>query len=247
MATAPFRPFSRPQLLRAATLAAIASPVFIASAPSQAALVTKNFTSFTESFGLSNGGWTNNINGTSATVTTESSDAELKLYHAGSLSSLSSPRAQYTVDAGIFETYAPASVRPLRFVYGTLNNFNWSWTSTTATAQTTTYKFRYQTNTGSGVTDEILAPPNSPGSTRTFSGTIDPDPNLQFLAGDTFTFLNSKSNGSGGGGATGTISNFSFTAYYTQVPGPLPLAGVAGAFAWSRQIRRRLKSAQSSI
>jgi hypothetical protein len=27
-----------------------------------------------------------------------------------------------------------------------------------------------------------------------------------------------------------------------QVPGPLPLAGAAAAFSWSRQLRRRLRA-----
>jgi len=247
MAPALLRP-SKPQLLRSAAFALIASPFFIAAAPSQAALVPKTFTSFTEAFGLANNGWTTNVNGTTATVTTANSDADLNLYHAGSLNSLNSPRAVYTVLDDVFNTYAPTSVRQLKFVKGTLNNFNWSWTSTSNTSATSSYSFKYQTNRAAGSpTDVKLAPPNSPGSTRTFSGTVDPDPNLEFFAGDTFTFLNSKNTASGGGGSTGTINNFSFTAYYTEVPGPLPLAGAAGAFAWSRRIRRRLKSAQSAI
>ena len=247
MASALLRPY-RPQLLRSAAFALIASPFFIAAAPSQAALVPKTFTSFTEAFGLANNGWTLNVNGTTATVTTANTDADLNLYHAGGLNSSNSPRAVYTVDSGVFNTYAPTSVRPLKFVKGTLNNFDWSWTSTSTTSATSSYRFKYQTNRADGgLTDVTLAPPASPGSVRTYSGTVNPNPDLEFFAGDTFTFLNSKNSNSGGGGATGTINNFSFTAYYTEVPGPLPLAGAAGAFAWSRRIRRRLKSAQSAI
>jgi phospholipase/lecithinase/hemolysin len=32
-------------------------------------------------------------------------------------------------------------------------------------------------------------------------------------------------------------------AMFQQVPGPLPLAGAAAAFGWSRQLRRRLSAA----
>lgn len=35
-------------------------------------------------------------------------------------------------------------------------------------------------------------------------------------------------------------------ALQAQVPGPLPLAGAGAALAWSRRLRRRLRSSQAS-
>jgi hypothetical protein len=43
---------------------------------------------------------------------------------------------------------------------------------------------------------------------------------------------------------TGTITDFKFVAEY-DVPGPLPIVGAAAAFAWSRKLRNRLKSANT--
>lgn len=43
-----------------------------------------------------------------------------------------------------------------------------------------------------------------------------------------------------------TVSNFQFVATYESVPGPLPLAAAASGFAWSRKLRRRIKTAAVS-
>jgi hypothetical protein len=43
-----------------------------------------------------------------------------------------------------------------------------------------------------------------------------------------------------------TVSNFQFVATYESVPGPLPLAAAASGFAWSRKLRRRIKTAALS-
>lgn len=70
--------------------------------------------------------------------------------------------------------------------------------------------------------------------------------NQSVRAGDVFGFTNVRFFPSGAGIATGTISNFQFIAEYAAVPGPLPIAGAMAGFAWSRKLRRRLKSAQAA-
>ncbi|MCT0229408.1 hypothetical protein KQ306_00830 [Synechococcus sp. CS-1324] len=46
-----------------------------------------------------------------------------------------------------------------------------------------------------------------------------------------------------GPGGTPTAGS-TFGGYFTTVPGPLPLAGAAAAFGWSRTLRRRIKAAK---
>jgi hypothetical protein len=247
MASAPST--SKTQALRAAAFALVATPVLVAAAPSHAALTPKTFTSFTDPFALNGGGWTTLVNGTSATVTTASADSQLKFYRAANLNIASSsarlvtPGATYSVDADQFNTFAPTSSsgRAMKFVKGSLDSFAWDWTTTTTGATNIgTYRFGYSTNIGgTAVTTQLLS-----GTSGTQSGSKAPA--LEMFDGDTFGFFGGKSNTNGGAtGATGTIKNFSFTAYYTDVPGPLPLAGAAGAFAWSRRLRRRLKDSAS--
>jgi len=50
-------------------------------------------------------------------------------------------------------------------------------------------------------------------------------------------------NNANGGLSTLKVTNFSFVATYQQVPGPLPVAAAGAGFAWSRKLRRRLKTA----
>ncbi len=63
------------------------------------------------------------------------------------------------------------------------------------------------------------------------------------LAGDTFGFRVTTIDGTGAPGVV-TISNFSApdTAMPEEpAPGPLPLLGAAGAYGWSRRLRRRAR------
>jgi hypothetical protein len=67
------------------------------------------------------------------------------------------------------------------------------------------------------------------------------------LDNEVFGFQLFRNNGVASGTAgigTGVISNFKVAAEY-EVPGPLPLAGAAAAFAWSRKLRNRLKLSES--
>ena len=62
--------------------------------------------------------------------------------------------------------------------------------------------------------------------------------------GTTFGPLWSKGGPNVAQTGTATINNFQFIAQY-EVPGPLPLLGAGAAFAWSRKLRNRLKSASA--
>lgn len=134
----------------------------------------------------------------------------------------------------------------IAFTKGTYS-FNWSWTFTDP-AIGVSFPFGPvvgvgQVNNLALYNDPTKNPllPSSYETSGTYTGTV--------KAGDLFGFGLISSNPSTWqtGIATGTITNFQFIAEYSEVPGPLPLAGAAAGFAWSRRLRRRLKTAQSVV
>lgn len=221
--------------------AIIASPIFFAVAPSQAATLTKTFNGFTEAFAPGEFTTTTNAAGTATFTTTD-----LTLVRQRTTGS--TPVVNYQVTKSLMETFRPLGVGAVKFLSG-VYSYNWHITSDTSNnGGLTSYNF---SQTESGQTSRKLAFPATPAQTpvNTANGT---GQNIatELVDNSQFGWFLTKSNNIGtptNSLATATISNFVFTATYETVPGPLPLAGAAAAFAWSRRLRRRLKTAQSSI
>lgn len=223
--------------------AIIASPIFFAVAPSQAATLTKTFNGFTEAFApgefvlLTSGAGTSDFTPTTLTLVRQESKGI-------------TPSVSYEVDKTLMENFSPVGVGAVKFLSG-VYSYDWNITSNTPNnGGLAGYNF---SQTESGQTSIKLAYPATPPQTpvNIASGT---GANTAPVLVDTskFGWFLTKSNNLGLNlgqptNATATISNFVFTATYETVPGPLPLAGAAAAFAWSRRLRRRLKTAQTSI
>ena len=146
------------------------------------------------------------------------------------------------------ETFRPLGVGAVKFLSG-VYSYDWHITSDTSNnGGLTAYDFS-QTESGQAPIKLAYTAPAPVGPPFILSGT---GANIAPALVDTshFGWFLTKSNNIGtptNSNATATISNFVFTATYETVPGPLPLAGAAAAFAWSRRLRRRLKTAQTSI
>jgi hypothetical protein len=221
--------------------AIIASPIFFAVAPSQAATLTKTFNGFSEAFAPGEFITTTNGNG-SATFT----PTTLTLVRQRTTGS--TPVVKYQVTNTLMETWRPLGVGAVKFLSG-VYSYNWQITSGTSNnGGLGAYNF---SQTEVGQTTRKLAfpatPPQTPANRASGTGN-----NLatNLVDGSEFGWFLTKSNNIGSpsnSNATATISNFVFTATYETVPGPLPLVGAAAAFAWSRRLRSRLKTAQTSI
>ena len=148
---------------------------------------------------------------------------------------------QYLFNTSVLNTYAPSS--GFTFKSGTLS-FDWTWTFANGSSGTN-YPFSYSVGT---VTTGPIFTYNGGGTDNpanyVTSGTIS---GVSVSSADSqFGFkLNTTLGSPFFGAATATISNLTLNATYTDVPGPLPVAGAAAGFAWSRKLRRRLKTAQS--
>lgn len=214
--------------------ALVASPILLAAAPSHAISLQRTFTGFTEAFDPTVSNWTvNNLGGGSTNFTSTA----LSLVRPGTGGA--TPSVSYVLDPTIFETtYKPvgAGGSAVRFLGGTVS-YDWTWTSTSASGQAAGYNFQATENFAS------VFPEFSPASGTTAGGSYTGNPLAPF---GSFGVVHTRT-GTTSGAATGTITNFVFVADYETVPGPLPLAGAAAAFAWSRRLRQRLKSAQASI
>lgn len=219
--------------------AIIASPIFFAVAPSQAATLTKTFNGFTTAFDPAEFITTTNGAGTATFTPTT-------LTLVRQASSGTTPRVEYTVDDVTMNAFRPLGVGAVKFLSGVFS-YNWYIASNTPNnGGLAAYNFS-QTESGQTSIEKAYpaTPPQTPVNIASGTGA-----NIASVLVDTskFGWFLSKTNSIGQpSNATATISNFVFTATYETVPGPLPLAGAAAAFAWSRRLRRRLKTAQSSI
>jgi hypothetical protein len=218
--------------------AVIAVPVLLSAAPSQAATVSKTFTGFTGAFAPAN--WT--VTGGSQTA------SALTLNRAATVGTSTGTWALNATTLQALIDDRPVNAKPI-FEGGEFT-FTWAWTPsgnlTTSSGSRNAFTFTMVNNgiqAGSlpisgARTGNVAVTQNSADPAGTVAGIGD---NLQF----------SLARGSSPTGAsttvtsTGVITDFSFTAFYEEVPGPLPLAGAAAAFAWSRRLRRRLNSAES--
>ena len=114
-------------------------------------------------------------------------------------------------------------------------------------AQSSVLSFNWAlaTLTTPGATNQIVS--YLIGSTETALSSTDGDfgflTNISLAAGETFGFRVSTTDNSGDYGVL-SITNFTASSGPASVPGPLPLAGAAAAFGWSRRLRGRI--AQSS-
>jgi hypothetical protein len=222
-------------LAKGLQVALIASPILLSAAPSHAVSLTRTFTGFTDAFAQGNSNWTVVTGGGSAANFTPTSLGLVRPGAAGA-----SPSVSYLLDPTIFETtYVPvtANGRAVKFLGGQVS-YTWSWLSTSPSAAAGGYNFQATENYVS--VNPEFNPASGTTATGTYTGNALP-------AYGSFGFIHTRSAPNTTGNATGTISNFQFIAQYETVPGPLPLAGAAAAFAWSRRLRRRLKTAQASI
>lgn len=222
--------------------AIIASPIFFAVAPSQAATLTKTFNGFSEAFAP--GEFTTLTNGNGTATFTPTTLTLVRQVATGS-----TPVVNYKVTKSLMETFRPLNVGAVKFLSG-VYSYNWHITSGTSNnGGLGAYNF---SQTESGQTPIKFAYPATPPTTAPGNVATGTGANIASVLVDNseFGWFLTKSNNIGSpsnSNATATISNFVFTATYETVPGPLPLVGAAAAFAWSRRLRRRLKTAQTSI
>lgn len=225
----------RPSLVKGLQVGLLvgASAIATSSAPAQAATVTKVFSGFNQAFAPAK--WTLDASqGGSASF--DAGQTTLTLVRPQTVGT--TPTAITVIDDTVLNAFKPNNSG--NFLNGFFT-YNFAWSSASGANASVRYNFAATEN---GVLQPKMSPTTalvSSSGSRT-SGVLD--------GSDTFGFVHTKINpnaGTLGTSATGIISNFQFTATYALVPGPLPLAGAAAAFAWSRRLRRRVKSAQFSI
>jgi len=236
----------RKSLLTTALKAAVvAVPVLLSAAPSQAAIVSKTFTGFSGPFDPLN--WVGTAPDSTTNTLTLAKSAAL-----GTTSSVWALTTTGTNTLGQLISARPSNAKAI-FLGGEFT-YDWSWTPSgtlTGDVGNTATRNAFQfTVINNGTVAQTLPISGAraggvpvSGSSANPAGTIfGQGDNLQFSLARTPKVLASTTVSS-----TGTISNFAFKAFYEEVPGPLPLAGAAAAFAWSRRMRQRLNSAQSPV
>jgi hypothetical protein len=216
-----------------AKAAILASPLALSlvASPAEAAL-SKTFTGFTDVFAPANwtptktGDGSGSLDSTTMTLTATDSNP--------------SGGFQYRFNTAKLSTTVPAGA--VSFKSGTAT-FDWTWTFTAGTPGLI-YPFQSFVGTDPPAT---LWTFNGPSSTEPGDYTLSGTSTVNVAAGETFGFrISSQFSGNLFPDSTGTITNFVFNADYNPVPGPLPVAGAAAGFAWSRKLRRRLKAAKAS-
>lgn len=221
--------------------AIIASPIFFAVAPSQAA-ITKTFNGFTQAFAPGKFDITTTPDGTADFTPTT-------LTLVRNRTAGTTPDVSYLINSAFMETFKPAGAGNVKFLSG-VYSYDWNITSGTQVGGGALNAYNFS-QTESGQTPIKFAYPATPPTSGALNIATGTGANIAPELVDTskFGWFLTKSNNQGKDptNATATISNFVFTATYETVPGPLPLAGAAAAFAWSRRLRRRLKTAQTSI
>jgi hypothetical protein len=227
-----FKTQRAPALRLALQAALVVTPILIGAAPSQAS-ISVPFSGFEGAFApvnwtaSDNGGGTSTVNSTTMTLTA----------FAGAAG-----KGERSLDLNaVLNPIKPEGA--IAFTGGSYS-FNWTWTFTDSALGVT---LPFGPVLGPGQVNNLavatsgsnLNSPSSYQTSGTYSGTV--------AAGDTFAFATVSTGvvpGFDTGTSIGVISDFRFLAEYSEVPGPLPLAGAAAGFAWSRRLRRRLKSAQ---
>lgn len=226
---------SRPKslLLKGIKAGLIAGPILFAAAPSHAAsTVTKTFTGFTEAFAPANWALTQTGGAAAATVNV----------HAITLSrpaNAGTTAAVFTASTALLDAFKPTNA--ITFLYGS-PSFNWEWQTSINMNNTALARYQFSPQVGGIVSSVKWNPQISAVANQVYTGSVNP---LTVIApGGSFGFSHIKTAGGSAATTTGTIGTFTFEAVYSAVPGPLPLAAAAAGFAWSRKLRRRLKTAQ---
>ena len=211
---------------------AIASVLFAAPA-SAAPSFTRTFNGFTDAFAPS--AWTQDLQG-SGTATLSGTQMVLRTTSNAGLS-------EYTFTSSNLDgTYDgdPGNESLYKFKSGTAT-FDWAWTF-----QPGDFGTQYPFESVVGSNTSLLSKFN--GGDSTIRSNFDNNATGATLAvntPDAFGFR-LTSNGGVGFGSAAVVQNFSFTAEYVRVPGPLPAAAAMGGFLWSRKLRRRLKAARTT-
>jgi hypothetical protein len=214
---------------KAILLSLIAAPVVFLEAPSQAGTRLITSTGFTGQFGSAN--WTKLATGGGQNTFTATTLTQTKPGNSAGQASVQqqvNPALIASFNAPTFWTFTKAIV-----------DYDYSWTEST-----TVWNFNKigpYTPTGN-----LTA--NAPGTAKFKLNTSSPvtgSVTQNVLANEAFGFNVERAGGAGSANiGTAVISNFKVAAEY-EVPGPLPLAGAAAAFAWSRKLRNRLKLSES--
>ena len=225
---------SRPRslLLKGIKAGLIAGPILFAAAPSHAATtVTKTFTGFTEAFAPSN--WALTQTGSGAATVTGTNITLSRPVTAGTTA------AVFTTTTALLDAFKPTNA--ITFLYGS-PSFTWEWQTSTGMSSTALARYQFSAQVGGSLSPIKWNPQTTAIANQVYSGNVSPLTVLN--PGQTFGFSHIKTAGGSAATTTGTISSFTFDAVYSAVPGPLPLAAAAAGFAWSRKLRRRLKTAQ---
>jgi hypothetical protein len=214
---------------KAILLSLIAAPVVFLEAPSQAGTKLITSTGFTGQFGSTN--WKPLATGGGQNTFTATTLTQTKPGNSGGQASV-----QQQVTPGFIASFSPKAF--WTFIKATVN-YDYSWTGPTSVWNFN--KIGPYTPTGS-----LLA--NAPNTAKVKLNTSNPltgSVTQTVLANQAFGFNVERAGGpSSATIGTAVISNFKVAAEY-EVPGPLPLAGAAAAFAWSRKLRNRLKLSES--
>jgi hypothetical protein len=225
---------SRPRslLLKGIKAGLIAGPILFAAAPSHAAsTVTKTFTGFTEAFAPSN--WALTQTGSGAATVTGTNITLSRPVNAGTTA------AVFTTTTALLDAFKPTNA--ITFLFGS-PSFTWEWQTSVNMNATALARYQFSPQVGGNVSPLKWNPQTTATANQVYTGSVDP---LTVVSpGQTFGFSHIKTAGGSAATTTGTITAFTFEAVYSAVPGPLPLAAAAAGFAWSRKLRRRLKTAQ---
>jgi hypothetical protein len=223
-----------------AAVATLPLSVGVFFAPAEAA-ITKAFTNFTDVFAPSNWSPTKEGDGVGSLTETVMTLTAGDSTPAGSY--------QYSFNTNLLNSSPPPSPSslPLEFVSGTYS-FDWTWSFANGPATKPTLGLIYPFVTFDGVNrSEPLWTFNGVDASSATSYITAGNATASVSQGNPFGFaLSSTITGDFFQDSIATITNFQFTATYVEVPGPLPIAGAAAGFAWSRRIRRRLKAVASS-
>jgi hypothetical protein len=192
----------------------------LAAAPSHAT-VKASVNGFTGAFSSAN--WTKTPGNVNNTVTVAPTQLTITKNNGNS----ATPFASIVIDQDLIDGLRPSGAGAF---LGWTANAKYTWTGTNLNR----LAFVADSNTDSESFNNGATAVSTP---TAFSLVGEP------VLDDGITFLSTRLT-TGAAIGTGNISDFQFVAEY-EVPGPLPIVGAAAAFAWSRRLRTRLKSAKT--